>query len=240
MYYEDRSTAITTAIVSAVLCAFLLFSMIPGMFLMTVLGSSDVQRITSSDASDGIPSLGDVTFNDGSIDVVYYNQMDERYANKPYGTDDVGHYGCGPASMAIVISSLTSDRIDPAQMAEWSYKHGYWCSGSGSYRSLIPDSAKAWGLEVEGCGKRGAQRIADALSAGKLVVAIMNKGHFTNGGHFIVLRGVTSDGQIMVADPASRSRSETLWSLSVIIDEASSNTANGGPFWIIGRDSSSP
>ncbi len=239
MYYDSRSNAVLAPIVSAVLGFFLLFSMIPGMFLMTVLGSSDVQRITSSEAVNGIPSLGDVIFDDGGTEVVYYNQMDERYANKPYGTDDIGRYGCGPTSMAIVISSLTTDTIDPAQMAEWSYKHGYWCSESGSYRSLIPDAAKAWGLEVEGCGKRSPQRIVDALSAGKLIVAIMNKGHFTNGGHFIVLRGVTSGGQIMVADPASRSRSETLWSLSLIIDEASSNTSNGGPFWIIGRNTTS-
>ena len=42
-----------------------------------------------------IPSLGDVRFTDGATEVVYYNQLDERYANKPYGTDYVGGYGCG-------------------------------------------------------------------------------------------------------------------------------------------------
>ena len=69
---------------------------------------------------------------------------------------------------------------------------------------------------------------------GKLVVAIMSKGHFTEHGHFIVLRGV-KDGKIMVADPASRSRNGKLWELSLIAKEASSNTSDGGPFWIIGR-----
>ena len=62
----------------------------------------------------------------------------------------------------------------------------------------------------------------------------MSKGHFTSGGHFIVLRGV-KDGKIMVADPASRSRSEKLWDLSLIISEASSGRDSGGPFWLIGR-----
>ena len=202
--------------------------------LSLFLGDGVFQGIFSDEATAGIPSLGDVRFTDGVTEVVYYNQMDERYANKPYGTDDVGHYGCGPASMAIVVSSLTDDMVDPAQMAKWAYEHGYWCSKSGSYRSLIPGAAKAWGLTVEGCGKNEAQRIVDALSEGKLVVAIMSKGHFTEHGHFIVLRGV-KDGKIMVADPASRSRSGQLWDLSLIVKEASSNTSDGGPFWIIGR-----
>lgn len=112
-------------------------------------------------------------------------------------------------------------------------KNGGWCSKSGSYHSLIPSAAQAWGLNVEGCTASEPQRILDALSDGKLVVAIMTKGHFTSGGHFIVLRGV-QDGQIMVADPASYRRSEKLWDLSIILNEASKRAGAGGPFWIIG------
>ena len=33
------------------------------------------------------------------------------------------------------------------------------------------------------------ENVADALAEGKLVVAIMSKGHFTKSGHFIVPRG---------------------------------------------------
>ena len=98
---------------------------------------------------------------------------------------------------------------------------------------LSPSAAQAWGLNVEGCTASEPQRILDALSDGKLVVAIMTKGHFTSGGHFIVLRGV-QDGQIMVADPASYQRSEKLWDLSIILNEASKRAGAGGPFWIIG------
>ena len=137
-----------------------------------------------------IASLGNVRFTDGATEVVYFNQLDERWANKPYGTDNIGGYGCGPTSMSIVVSSLTNDIVDPVEMAEWAYKNGGWCSKSGSYHSLIPSAAKAWGLNVEGCTASEPQRILDALSDGKLVVAIMTKGHFTSGGHFIVLRGV--------------------------------------------------
>lgn len=200
--------------------------------LSLFLGDGMLQDLTAWNGNS-IPSLGDVTFTDGGTSVVYFNQMDERYAGKPYGTDQVGRAGCGPTAMAIVVSSLTNNPIDPAQMAEWAYQNGYWCKGSGSYHALIPGAAAAWGLPVSGCTASEPQRIIDALSNRKLVVAIMAKGHFTKSGHFIVLRGV-KDGKIMVADPGSYNRSGQLWDLSIILNEASRRAAAGGPFWIIG------
>ena len=165
--------------------------------------------------------------------MVYFNQKDEQYANEPYGTDNIGGYGCGPTAMAIVVSSLTSDIADPIEMAEWAYENGGWCSKSGSYHVMIPSAAEAWVLPVEGGTAAAPRRILDALAGGKLVVAIMSKGHFTSGGHFIVLRGV-QDGQILVAATNSYARSEKLWDLSIILGEASRVAGAGGPFWIIG------
>lgn len=80
-----------------------------------------------------------------------------------------------------------------------------------------------------------AQNIVDALSSGRLVVALMSKGHFTSGGHFIVLRGVTSEGKILMADPASVKRSNQEWDLSLIMEEARKGAGAGGPFWSIGK-----
>ena len=37
-----------------------------------------------------IASLGNIRFTDGATEVVYFNQLDERWANKPYGTDNIG------------------------------------------------------------------------------------------------------------------------------------------------------
>jgi len=182
----------------------------------------------------GSVSYEGVVFGEGETAVVYYNQGDVRYKDAPYGLDNIGGYGCGPTSMAIVISTLTSETVDPVQMAKWSYDNKYWYSGGGSYHALIPAAAEAWGLPVEGCTDSEPQRIVDALSSGKLIVAIMAKGHFTKKGHFIVLRGVTSDGMILVADPGSHKRSEQEWDLSIILDEARKDAGANGPFWIIG------
>ena len=200
--------------------------------LSVFLGDGMMQGLLPVESA-GLVSLGDIRFSDGATQVVYYNQLDKRYASKPYGTDDIGTYGCGPTCMAMVVSSLTSETVDPAEMARWAYENGYWCSRSGSYHSLIPGAAKAWGLPVQGCGKTEGQRIVDALSQGKLVVAIMLKGHFTSSGHFIVLRGV-ENGKILVADPANYTRSQQEWDLSIILNEASGRAGAGGPFWIIG------
>lgn len=177
-----------------------------------------------------------VVFADGEVDVVYYNQLDERWADLMYGTlRTIGEGGCGPTAMAMVVSTLTGEVCDPIEMSNWSVEHGYMCDGNGSYHSLIPAAATAYGLTCQGVGKNDGQKIVDALAEGKLLVAIMSKGHFTNSGHFILLRGVTSDGKILVADPISYSRSEQEWDLSIILDEASKGAAAGGPFWIIGN-----
>ena len=89
-----------------------------------------------------------VTFTDGITPVVYYNQLDERYAGKAYGTDNIGGYGCGPTAMAIVVSSLTDDMVDPVEMAEWSYNNGYWCQK----QWFLPctDTCRRWGMGASG------------------------------------------------------------------------------------------
>ena len=198
--------------------------------LSLFLGDSMFQGLP--EGYETISSLGNIRFTDGQTNVIYFNQLDERYANQPYGSDNIGGYGCGPTAMAIVVSSLTNGIIEPTDMAKWAYENGYWCSKSGSYHALIPAAATTWGLNVEGCSASDSQKIVDALSNGKLVVAIMKKGHFTNSGHFIVLRGV-KNGKILVADPASYDRSNMEWDLSIILNEASTYASAGGPFWII-------
>ena len=203
--------------------------------LSVLLSDGMYQVLSSTEFSSMGISYDGVVFTDGETQVVYYNQLDDRWINAPYGTDNVGGYGCGPTAMSIVVSSLTSETVDPAHMAQWAYENGYWCSKSGSYHNLIPGAAENWGLNVEGWTAAEPQRIVDALADGKLVVALMSKGHFTSSGHFIVLRGVTSDGLFKVADPASYSRSEKDWDPAIVLNEASKTAWAGGPFWIIGN-----
>ena len=245
------------AILSPVLFLLLLIAFIVhlltspiSMFVEWALGDSEIMAIESFQQEYGYnqnigiydadyvsgsgQSYEGVMFTDGGMEVMYYNQMDERWADIMYGTSStIGQGGCGPTSMAIVTSTMTGEAHDPVELAEWSVANGHRCEGNGSYHSLIPAAASAYGLSCE--KNLDAQGIVDALSSGKLVVVIMSKGHFTRGGHFIVLRGVTSGGKILVADPASYGRSEQEWDLSIIMNESNKAAGSGGPYWAIGR-----
>ena len=99
---------------------------------------------------------------------------------------------------------------------------------------MIPNGSKAFGLQVESISINKPQKLIDAFSNEELVIAIMAKGHFISSGHFIVLRGVSKDGKILVADPASVKRSKQEWDLSIILNEARHGASAGGPLWVIG------
>jgi hypothetical protein len=202
-----------------------------------VLYSSMTEKQDSEyDSSDSTTyygaNYGNIVFTDTSTPVVYYNQFDSRWANLPYGkTGTISTSACGPSALAVVVSSLTSNQVTPPEVADWAVANGYRCEGDGSYRTLIPNGGAHYGLSVEGIG-HDAEKLVDALSAGKLVIAIMAPGHFTKYGHYIVLRGITSDGKILVADTGSYTRSNQEWDLKLVLNEASRSNAAGGPFWV--------
>ncbi len=181
------------------------------------------------------PQSGEILEAAGAVRTVFYLQTDSRWGNKIYGGEDtIAKYGCGPTSMAIVVSSLTKIGIDPEQMSKWAKDKGYWYPKSGSIHSIVNGTAKAFGLESEGIGNDSStpEKIKKALKNGDMVVALMGKGHFTKGGHFIVLRGITDSGKILVADCNSRDNTLAEWDLKTLTDEAKW-ASDGGPFWII-------
>lgn len=186
--------------------------------------------ISSLEERDGLEYL-----TGGGMEIVYYNQTDEVWADQPYGTDRLGGYGCGPAAMAMAVSSLTGTPVDPAEMAALCVDRGYWCRRHGSYYTIVGGVAEAYGLTCTPMPPEdlSEEELITYLATGGLAVALMTKGHFTNGGHFILLRGVTLDGSILVADPASRERSLTSWDLSLILEELSQTRANGAPLWLL-------
>ncbi|MDL2288460.1 C39 family peptidase [Oscillospiraceae bacterium OttesenSCG-928-F05] len=181
---------------------------------------------------------GDIILRSGGMEVVYFNQADSRWADESYGySGTIGSSACGPTALSIAVSSLTDRIINPSEMSAWAYDNGYRAEGNGSYHSLIPEGARHFGLQAEGATASQKQKIVDALATGeKLVVVIMSKGTFaTAAGHFIVLRGITEDGKVLVADPISVKRSNQEWDLSIILAEANRRAGAGGPFWIISR-----
>ena len=169
----------------------------------------------------------------GIVNVTYFRQSSDEWKDLPYGTDTIGPYGCGPTAMAMAVASLTDTDTDPAVMAAWAVEHGYWARRSGSYHSIVLGTARSFGLIAEPFLSRDANDVLDALSQGKMLVALMGAGHFTIGGHFILLRGLTMNGEVLVADPNSPENSLTPWDPQIILDELSSARDNGAPLWVL-------
>jgi hypothetical protein len=172
----------------------------------------------------------------GVFEITYYNQGDDTWASQPYGSDQIGPYGCGPTALAMAVSSMTGEDADPAVIAKLSVSCGCWAAHSGSYSSIVSKVAESYGLTVESISQQTPEALCDALLSGKVIVALMGPGHFTKSGHYILLRGVTLSGQILVADPNSRDRSLMVWDPQLILDELSHTTSNGAPLWTLSLD----
>ena len=134
-----------------------------------------------------------------------------------YGTT-IASAGCGPTSMAMVLTYLLGETHDPVEIANWSLERGYHIKDNGTAWSFFPACAKAYGVE---CTQLSVTRenIINYLKAGKTIIMNVGPGHFTSGGHYIVLRGLTEDGKVIVADPASEKRSSQVWDIDVFLKE---------------------
>ncbi len=194
---------------------------------------SDAPEAEEPGVTSYVTRDGQELLTGGVVPLVYYNQGEEPWREMPFGPDEIGGYGCGPTSMAMVVSTLTDQTVDPGQMAQWAYENGYCAPGSGSYHSIVEGTARAYGLKAESQRGIDKETLLSMLAEGNLFVALMTRGHFTNGGHFIVLRGVTMDGQVLVGDPNGRDRSLIAWDPQLLLDELSPSTHNGSPLWSI-------
>lgn len=167
----------------------------------------------------------------GPVDIIYFNQGEEPWASQPYGPDEIKGYGCGPTALAMLVSSLTDCIVTPTQMAQWAFQAGYCAPGSGSYLSIVEGAAQAYELQIQSWPDRSPDALCQALATGQVFVALMGPGHFTSSGHFILLRGVTLQGTVLVADPNSRERSLTAWAPELILSELSDSRVSGAPLW---------
>ena len=186
-----------------------------------------------------IDVTGDVihydTVGKGVKEVVYFNQLEEPWASLPYATSTIEDSGCGPTSMAIVISTLTGNNVTPEMTKSFAENNGEYVPGQGTSHSFIGNAAAHWGLTCERVGKDRMDDVVQALKEGKMVVEICEAYTITGGssGHFIVLTGVTRDGYITIADCASRERTGKVYSVETI--KSYGRDLSAGAFWIIGK-----
>lgn len=142
-------------------------------------------------------------------------QWDARWGYVPYGDDNVGLSGCGPACLSMVIFSLTgNENATPDVIAKFSENNGYYVYGEGTSWSLMTDAAAYYGVKTEELSL-GEGNMKGYLDGGGMIICSMGPGDFTSSGHFIVIYGYDQDG-FLVNDPFSRIRSSRSWSYDTI------------------------
>lgn len=204
------------------------------------------EEIAEEDAPDGSDTVNTFipkVYNDTRLSMknhkeyiagyIYFNQGDSAWNQNGYC---IAKAGCGPTSMAVVITSLTGKWVTPLDTAIWGYQHGFY-SREGSAHEMIPAMATAYGLRCQGVGT-DYQAIKKALKAGKPVVCLMGPGYFTRGGHFMVLVAIDNNDCVTVADVGSRTRSAYKYRLADVIAQSKGASA-GGPFWVMSYDKGS-
>jgi len=117
------------------------------------------------------------------------------------------------------ISTLTEKDVNPATITDWGCKNGY-CTATGTVGGIIEKYPQKHGLSVEHVTKNDSNKIKEALKSQKsLVIASVGKGTFTSTSHYIVLRGISDDGKVLVADPNSIEKSREFWNFDLILNE---------------------
>lgn len=151
--------------------------------------------------------------------IPYFIQWDERWGYDMYGTDIMGINGCGPTTIAMVAVGLTGNTdINPRVVAKFSDESGYYVPNVGTRWTLMTDGAKNFGIESEQIEKT-VEAIKLNLKSGKPIIASMGPGHFTTGGHFIILVSIDENDQITIKDPISRVKTNKKWDINIVVNE---------------------
>ena len=119
----------------------------------------------------------------------------------------------------MVVCGLTGGtQWNPYEVAKMAEENGYYVDGSGSSWDLMSSGAESLGLTVSNV-IFDEEHIRATLEAGQPIICIMGSGDFTDGGHFLVLTGVDSDGNIILRDPNSVERTKQHWDVQKLMNQ---------------------
>lgn len=164
-------------------------------------------------AKNGGECTGDGTASNYVDGFTIYDQNDPKWANVWYGGPEsasdpkhgtVASAGCGPSSMAMVITALTKESVTPEDTAIYGRENGTVYnkpdgSAGGSLHNL-EIIGKHWNITGTRVSKT-VTAINSVLRAGGLVV-ISGQGSapFTDSGHFVTIRAINDKGKWLLGD----------------------------------------
>ena len=166
----------------------------------------------------------------GASQVTYFSQHDKRWADKAYtiqpgSGQTFSTSACGPTSEAIVLSTILDRQITPIETADYNIRNGFRTPNSGTSFGSMDAIAHDYGVSEAPLAKN-----MDALKqffdgSGKRLVIVNGQDSnastpATGAGHLYVVRGITADDKLLVADPNSLDTTLQAWEPSQILDPA--------------------
>jgi hypothetical protein len=166
----------------------------------TLTSASTATPTPTPDTSDSSCSSGGSGGPSGTF--VFYSQYDSKWADHPYGSSTIKASGCGPTSVAMIVATMTDSSVTPIQTADYGTSIGAYINGEGSdHDKMLRQTPEHYGLKSVALGVNLNAAIT-AINNGAYVLASgTGSSPYTKDGHIIVLRGVTSDGKILIGDP---------------------------------------
>ena len=132
----------------------------------------------------------------------YYSQRDGRWGGRKYGPYSMDATGCGPTTLAMVISGITGTEVLPTTVADYLYNHTneFNKDGFGTSSRGIVRAAQHWDLTTETLFTASA--VKEVLSQGHHVLGAVGTSIFAHYPvtHELVLKGY-DNGKTYVRDP---------------------------------------
>ncbi len=144
----------------------------------------------------------------------YYIQWDNRWAYNKLGNRNIGISGCGPTSMAMILSRLKKDNsITPDKIAKDAQNY---MGNEGISWNFFYDGANKYDYKIEDVALN-EEAMKKALEKGPLLVSV-NRGYFTLFGHIFVIDSY-KDGKFLINDPNSLRNSKIEWTFDQISNQ---------------------
>jgi hypothetical protein len=152
-----------------------------------------------------LPAFGFSVNIIGGHNMTYFSQdQDSRWSSSTAGglfSPDIATCGCGPTSLAMIISTLSKTTVTPDQMVAVQKSFGgingnCGTAGTGSF----PAVAKHYALNAKNIGTDWAQ-VDDTIKNKKGLVAVSMHQSIFGGDHYVVIRGIAANGDYLVANP---------------------------------------
>jgi len=146
--------------------------------------------------------------------VVYYNQADGRWGSKMWSATNnpkqtYQSSACGPSSMAMAVATLADPMVTPLTLGEYALKNKLRTVDNGPKPEFFKKVADKYHLGYERTTDiaAGLDKIAqDKDGINVLAIALMKKGFWTKGGHYILVYDIDEKGNPWAHDPGARRR----------------------------------